>query len=121
MRSSLAVIITTFVAATTAQSNYTLPAGFNIGLVTPATLGECIEKVEVDGLPARIRRVPLHVEATTADRSIGSWCLAETNTCPPICGGAANINTCDAVSRPRGDTMMGMDSVSLTPLNVRQP
>jgi hypothetical protein len=51
MRSSLAVIVTTFVAATAAQSNYTLPAGFNIGLVTPATLGECIEKVEVDGLP----------------------------------------------------------------------
>ena len=27
-----------------------------------------------------------------------SWCRAETNSCPLICGGQASPNTCDAVS-----------------------
>ena len=27
----------------------------------------------------------------------GSWCTAERNTCPKICGGIASSNTCDPV------------------------
>jgi len=28
-----------------------------------------------------------------------SWCRAQTNSCPQICGGTASPNTCDAVSK----------------------
>ncbi|QKX62480.1 uncharacterized protein TRUGW13939_09641 [Talaromyces rugulosus] len=62
MRSS-AVLIVSALVARAAASNYTFPAGFNLGEVTPAQ-----------------KR---------------SWCLAETNTCPQICGGAASPNDCD--------------------------
>lgn len=33
---------------------------------------------------------------STTDRS--SWCRAETNSCPVLCGGAITNNTCDSVS-----------------------
>jgi hypothetical protein len=54
MRSSVALIISTFVAAAAAQANYTLPAGFNIALITQTTLCECIQEVKVPVLSARM-------------------------------------------------------------------
>ncbi|KAF7118074.1 hypothetical protein CNMCM5793_007460 [Aspergillus hiratsukae] len=60
---SIAIVLSTLVAATAAQSNYTFPSGFNIALVS------------------------------STDRA--SWCLAERNTCPVICGGIADSNSCD--------------------------
>ncbi|RHZ67892.1 uncharacterized protein CDV56_101650 [Aspergillus thermomutatus] len=61
---SIAIVLSTLVAATVASSNYTFPSGFNIAQVSST------EKA--------------------------AWCLAERNTCPIICGGIADSNSCDS-------------------------
>ncbi|RHZ71049.1 hypothetical protein CDV55_108473 [Aspergillus turcosus] len=59
---SIAIVLSTLVAATAAQNNnYTFPSGFNIALVS------------------------------STDK-------AERNTCPVICGGIADSNSCDSES-----------------------
>ncbi|KAF9883185.1 hypothetical protein FE257_003872 [Aspergillus nanangensis] len=59
----LPTLLVTSLMASVAVAEYSLPDGFNIGLVKPATKA--------------------------------SWCVAERNSCPKICGGVANTNICD--------------------------
>jgi hypothetical protein len=51
---------------------------------------------------------PISVVASSVDYNTRlSWCRAQTNSCPQICGGQASPNTCDPVSQedPVGQTM----------------
>ncbi|KAF7168507.1 hypothetical protein CNMCM5623_001527 [Aspergillus felis] len=61
---SIAIVLSTLVAAAAAGNNYTFPAGFNIAQVS------------------------------STDKA--AWCLAERNSCPSICGGIADSNSCDS-------------------------